>query len=66
MKTFRAKYRGSCSGCLEDILVGDLVYYDSPEELVHNDCPDIADTPVGKACPSCFTIPARSGACGCM
>lgn len=64
-RPFAAKYNGSCTECLEVIYEGDMVVFVS-DELTHVQCPDILPEAHRAPCPSCFQIPAQSGACGCM
>lgn len=62
--TFTAQYRGRCWACDERIEPGDECAYDEDDEVIHVDCRTRSVTPQ-EPCPTCWTVPAANGECGC-
>lgn len=65
---FEARRDGYCEVCTERIFPGDPVKFDGDGNVVcahHADAVRTATTPSAKACPACFTIPAKNGMCAC-
>lgn len=64
-RTFKANGDGWCTHCELIIGRGEMVRFNSEDELVHADCVGAYDVQGKlKSCPSCFTQLPRSGVCG--
>lgn len=61
---FEARYPGRCGVCDEAIRVDELVTY-VDDQLAHHECPTVTAAATPDPCPSCWTVPAANGACGC-
>lgn len=63
--SFRAKYRGTCVSCEDDIYPGQNIEYDFDGEIQHALCPE--SLRMGKpkpVCPRCFMELPVIGKCG--
>lgn len=65
MSTFTARYPSRCGVCDGRIREGDDATY-VDDEIAHAHCPQPEPaTALVAACPRCWMVPAKSGACGC-
>lgn len=62
---FEARYPGQCAACEERFEPGTEVAYVATGELVHVECPEVAEDAPAVVCPSCFLTVSVSGACSC-
>lgn len=61
---FTARLTGPCEDCDHGIREGDRIEsIGDTHRYRHLTCPPPAPAP--SVCPSCFQVPAASGACGC-
>lgn len=63
--SFRAKYRGECVLCGDDVVPGQLIEFNDGRETQHVLCPD--ESAGGKplpVCPRCFCVLPVTGECG--
>lgn len=62
--TFAAKYAGRCNTCDERIEVGDMCAFED-DLIIHADCEKSTEPTFADPCPTCWTVPATNGECGC-